>query len=90
MNIRALALRKQPVIIKSWSEEFDFRKEILRSILVWIKLPNISLACWSADSLSRIGSVVGIPLYADECTAKQSRVSYSRLLIQMDVIKETL
>ncbi|XP_057249329.1 uncharacterized protein LOC130590789 [Beta vulgaris subsp. vulgaris] len=37
------------------------------------------------DSLSRIGSTLGVPIYADECTTKQLRVSFARILIEMDV-----
>ena len=40
------------------------------------------------DSLSRIGSILGVPLYADECTTHQYRISFARLLIEMDVTKE--
>lgn len=39
------------------------------------------------DSLSRIGSGLGIPLYADECTTKIERISYAGLLVEMDVTK---
>ncbi|XP_021857234.2 uncharacterized protein [Spinacia oleracea] len=39
------------------------------------------------DSLSRIGSLVGVPLFADECTSKQLRISFARLLIEVDVTK---
>jgi len=46
------------------------------------------LNCWGEDSLSRIGSILGVPLYADECTTHQYRISFARLLIEMDVTKE--
>lgn len=37
--------------------------------------------------MSRIGSLLGVPLYADECISKQLRVSYARLLVEMDITK---
>lgn len=40
------------------------------------------------DSLSRIRSGLGIPLYANECTTKVERISYARILIEMDVTRE--
>lgn len=52
-----------------------------------MKLPNLPLNCWSDNSLSRIGSVLGIPIYAHECTTKVLRVSFSRILVEMDVTK---
>nr|XP_016437686.1 PREDICTED: uncharacterized protein LOC107763707 [Nicotiana tabacum] len=39
------------------------------------------------DSLSRIGSLLERPVYADECTTNIDRVSYARMLIEMDVTK---
>ncbi|KAK6789451.1 hypothetical protein RDI58_013251 [Solanum bulbocastanum] len=44
-------------------------EEILTTIPLWVKLPNLSLNCWNAVVLSKIGSSLGKPLYADECTS---------------------
>lgn len=49
-----------------------------------MRFPNLPLNCWSTDSLS----IIGVPLYADECTSRQLRVSFARLLIEMDVTQE--
>jgi len=40
---------------------------------------------WGLAALSKIGSALGKPLYADECTSGFGRISYARLLIEMDV-----
>ncbi|XP_021854596.1 uncharacterized protein [Spinacia oleracea] len=78
----------KPMVIKPWSANFNFQEEILRVIPVWIRLPNLPLNCWGSDSLSRIGSLLGVPLCADECTSKQMRISFARLLVEVDVTKE--
>jgi len=57
---------------------------------LWIQLPNLPLTCWGLDSLSRIGSTLGNPLFADECTSRQSRISYARLLVENDVTRPLL
>lgn len=80
-------MNKRIVIVKKWSLSFDFRDEVLRKLPVWFKLPKLPLPCWGMNSLSRIGSLVGIPLAADECTTKQLRVNYARILIEMDATK---
>ncbi|XP_060170305.1 uncharacterized protein LOC132601217 [Lycium barbarum] len=59
----------------------------MSEIPLWIKLPKLPMNCWSCDSLSRIGSVIGCPMFADECTTKQTRISYARMLIEVDVTK---
>lgn len=35
--------------------------------------------------MSRGGSLPGVPLYADACTSQQLRVSFARLLIEMNI-----
>lgn len=32
-------------------------------------------------------SAVGVPLYADECTTRQSRISFARVLVEVDITK---
>lgn len=55
---------------------------------MWVKLPNLPLNCWSTDSLSRLGSLLGVPIYADECTTKQLHIPFARILVEMDVTRE--
>lgn len=59
----------RPVVVRRWSHEFDFYRDILRRMPMWIRLYNLPLSCWGIDALSRIGSVVHHPMYADEATS---------------------
>lgn len=34
-----------------------------------------------------LGSVLGTPLYIDECSTSNSRISFARLLVQMDITR---
>lgn len=43
--------------------------------------------CWGSDSLSRIASAIRTPIFADECTTEKSRVSFERMLIEINVTK---
>lgn len=38
-----------------------------------------------AKSLSKIGSAIGTPLVTDECTTNKLRVSYARILVEVDI-----
>ncbi|PHU14260.1 hypothetical protein BC332_15465 [Capsicum chinense] len=40
------------------------------------------------QSLSRIGSGLGVPLYADACTTTVDHISYARVLVEMDITKD--
>ncbi|XP_070034451.1 uncharacterized protein [Nicotiana tomentosiformis] len=78
-------INNRSIILKPWTPEFDFSKEFPTNIPLWVKFPNLTMSCWSSKSLSRISSVLGTPLYADECTTKQTRISYARMLIEVNV-----
>lgn len=75
------------MIIKPWATDFNFYEEVLKVIPLWVKFPNLPLNCWGggSESLSRISSLLGVSLFADECTTRQDRVSFSRVLIEMDI-----
>lgn len=81
-------LNNKPVISKVWDPYFDFKKEVLRIIPLWIKLPNLPLQYWSLESLSRIGSLLGKHVYADDCTSRVDRITYACMIIEMDITQE--
>ncbi|KAL2901001.1 PH and SEC7 domain-containing protein C11E3.11c [Bienertia sinuspersici] len=78
----------RPTVLKAWLTMFDFHFEVLRTVPLWVRFPNLPLNYWSARSLSWIGSLVGVPLGADKCTSRQLRKSFARLLIVVDTTKE--
>ncbi|XP_019242636.1 PREDICTED: uncharacterized protein LOC109222774 [Nicotiana attenuata] len=80
-------INNRPIIMKAWSEEFNLHDEVLKTIPLWVKLPNLPVNWWSMTTLSKIGSALGNPIYADECTTGAVRISYARLLVEMDVTK---
>lgn len=75
----------KPVIIKPWTSDFNFYEKVLKVIPLWVKFPNLPLHCWGSDSLSRISSLLGVPICADECTTRQDKVSFARMLIGKDI-----
>ncbi|XP_019258105.1 PREDICTED: uncharacterized protein LOC109236384 [Nicotiana attenuata] len=80
-------VNNRPIIMKAWSAYFNLHDEVLKTVLLWVRFPNLPLNCWSMKSLSKIGSALGNPVYADECTTGSIRISYARMLIEMDVTK---
>lgn len=76
-----------PIITKDWTPNFNFHEAIMRVVPPWIRFPNLPLNCLGPKTLSRIGSMIGVPLYADERTTRQMRVSFARLIIEVDVTK---
>ncbi|KAH0730337.1 hypothetical protein KY289_001525 [Solanum tuberosum] len=81
------SISNKPLILKNWTKEFDFDQEFPTKIPIWVKFPSLLMNCWGCDSLSRIASAIGILMFADECTTKQMRVSFARMLVEVDVTK---
>ncbi|XP_019239744.1 PREDICTED: uncharacterized protein LOC109219729 [Nicotiana attenuata] len=80
-------INNRHVIMKEWSIDFNFQNEVLKTIPLWVKFPKLPLSCWGGKSLCKISSGLGTPVYADECTTKIARISYARVLIEMDITR---
>jgi hypothetical protein len=78
-------IRNMPMLLCDWKPDFSLERDLLRTLPIWVKLPQLPLHLWGVKSLSKIGSAIGNPLVTDECTAHKLRVSYAGLLIEMDV-----
>nr|TKS02381.1 hypothetical protein D5086_0000163680 [Populus alba] len=55
---------------------------------VWIKFPSLPLCCWSPVCLSKIASVIGKPIQCDQFTSNLARMSYARVLVEIDLLEE--
>ncbi|CAK8565025.1 unnamed protein product [Lathyrus sativus] len=81
-------LRNIPLLIREWRPDFKIKDELLRTLPIWVKLPQLPIVLWGDTSLNKIGSALGNPIMTDECTANRLRVSYARILVEMDITKE--
>ncbi|XP_058775924.1 uncharacterized protein LOC131650225 [Vicia villosa] len=73
------------MLLRDWKPDFNLQRDMLRTIPIWVKLPHLPLYLWGKRSLSKIGSALGTPLVTDECTANRLRVSYARILVEIDI-----
>jgi hypothetical protein len=80
-------IHKMPMLLRDWKPDFSLKKDMLRTIPIWVKLPQLPLYLWGQKSLEKIGSALGNPVVSDECTAQKLRASYARILVEMDVTK---
>ncbi|XP_058722177.1 uncharacterized protein LOC131593630 [Vicia villosa] len=81
-------LRNIPIILKEWRPNYNVKDYMLRTLPIWVKLPKLPLHLWGARSLNKIGSTIGVPLVTDECTAHKLRVSYARILVEVDITRK--
>ncbi|XP_058733337.1 uncharacterized protein LOC131604942 [Vicia villosa] len=81
-------MRNMPLLLRDWKPGFNLKEDMLRTFLIWVKLPQLPLHLWGVRSLNKIGSALGNPLVTDECTASKARVSYAQILVEVDVTQE--
>ena len=67
-------------------EYFEFNSIEMSTVLVWIKLLNLPLKCWSSNCLSKIASVLGKPIQFDLLTSSMTRLSNARILVEVDLL----
>lgn len=82
--------RNMPLLLMEWRQDFDIKKDLMRTLPLWVKLPQLPLHLWGATSLNKIGSAIGTPLVTDECTTHKLRVSYARMLVEVDITHKLL
>ncbi|KAJ8421613.1 hypothetical protein Cgig2_010180 [Carnegiea gigantea] len=75
----------KPFVVKGWNLELEMHTGNLKSIPLWIRLPNLELKYWSISSLSKIGSLIGIPIKTDQYTISKTMIQYARLLIEVPI-----
>ncbi|XP_058746634.1 uncharacterized protein LOC131619563 [Vicia villosa] len=78
-------IRNMLMLLRDWSPDFDLKRDMLRTLPIWVKLPHLPLYLWGKKSLSKIGSALGNPLVTDECTTNRLRVSYARIVVEIDI-----
>jgi hypothetical protein len=67
---------------------FDFDTSDMVRLPIWVKFPNLPLQCWSPLCLSKLASVIGKPVYYDSPTTSITRLSYARVLVEIDLLAE--
>ena len=78
----------RPLILRSMPEFFDFSTSIMHTVPVWVKFPNLPFQCWSLKCLSKIASVLGKPVQSDMLTHTMSRLSYARVLVEVNLLSD--
>ena len=78
----------RPLILRSMSEYFNFSTSEMSQVPVWIQFPSLPLKCWTPICLSKLASVLGKPLQCDKFTATKERISYARVLVEVDLLAD--
>ena len=80
-------IRNTPLFITPWKKIFKFSRDKMRYAPVWVKFLQLPLEFWGTNAINKIASLVGKPLYMDECTKMKLRIPYARVLVEVDLSK---
>lgn len=75
---------KRTLFVRSLSEDFCFQEVDYSVVPIWVQLHNLPLQCRNTRAISRIASKLGKPLCFDNITLERKRISYARVLIEVD------
>ena len=76
------------LLLKRLPRCFRFEGEEVSMAPIWIQLPGLPLDCWNARALSKIVSKVGKPITTDKMTMTKERISFARVLVDVDASSE--
>ncbi|XP_020690503.2 uncharacterized protein LOC110105345 [Dendrobium catenatum] len=74
----------KPFVLQKWHPKFTPTKEDFTSVPIWVKIHDLTLACWNSEGISRIASKIGVPLAADSLTEQKTRLTYARICVLVD------
>lgn len=87
MQARPYFYGNRPMILRNWDMDFELDSDMFSQIPIWVKFPRLSVGYWSVTALSKVASAIGIPLVTGGFTAKAEKISYARVLIEVDISK---
>ncbi|KAL0431093.1 UNVERIFIED_CONTAM: hypothetical protein Sradi_0735300 [Sesamum radiatum] len=78
----------RPLLLKNMPDYFEFKEDHISFTLVWAILPSLPLECWHLNALGKNGSRLGTPIAMDSLIMTMERVSYARILVEVDASKK--
>ena len=73
----------KPFLVKGWNPQIDLHTENIKSLPIWVQLPELDIRFSGSGSLNKLGSSLGIPLETDKYTKERTMLKYVRLLIDI-------
>ena len=75
------------IVLKKWTDQVGLERDLLSSVLVWVRFLALHLKLCSKAIISRIASVVGTPIHMDKVTAAGERLSNARCFIEVSATR---
>lgn len=78
----------RPLILKNIPPLFEFGVYTNTIVPVWVTLLRLLVDLWNAQVLAKIYSKIGKPLCINAMIGRKERISYARVLVEMDIAKD--
>ncbi|XP_062085939.1 uncharacterized protein LOC133792048 [Humulus lupulus] len=75
---------KKPVVLRPWTIDIDSLRSV-KSVPVWIRLPDLGLQYWGVKGLSALFSTIGKTIMIDKITKERSMIKFARVLVDMEI-----
>nr|GFB77832.1 zinc knuckle CX2CX4HX4C [Tanacetum cinerariifolium] len=84
-------IRLVPLILNIWTPNSQLKKDVITSVLVWVKLYHVPIVAYSEVELSLITSQLGKPIMLDAhtstvCQKSWGRNTYAHALIDVSAL----
>ncbi|XP_074266898.1 uncharacterized protein LOC141590190 [Silene latifolia] len=76
------------LILKQWSPSFSLEMDRVAKVPVWILFPGLDPFLWTDKVMSKMANKIGKPLFADPATTSKEKLSFARVLVEVDVSQE--
>ncbi|KAL2900290.1 2 3-bisphosphoglycerate-independent phosphoglycerate mutase [Bienertia sinuspersici] len=74
--------------MKRWNPDIELHKENVKTVPIWIRMPNLELKYWGQGCLRKLGDIIGTTLKVDNVTLNKDRLAYARILVEVELDKE--
>lgn len=85
LHVGPYTYHNKPFVLKPWTTNFMFDKVAITTIPLWPNLLGLPVGYQSIEYLSKVASAIGKPLYTDKNTIDMNRISYGRVLVEIDI-----
>lgn len=69
--------------MKSLTPSTKTDRDLLATMLIWLRLPNLICKLWGPCAISTLMSTISTPIRMDEETRNWSRISFARILVEV-------
>ncbi|KAJ8431726.1 hypothetical protein Cgig2_013425 [Carnegiea gigantea] len=64
------------MVVKPWNEAMKLNVQNIQSLPLWVQFPELDIKYWGCDSLSKLGSHIGILIKTDKYTKDKEFLHY--------------